>query len=238
MNKLQNYKYICKNCKKGFPKKYNYDMHKKRKFPCVKKEKEIKPPEQINLSDDKCPFCNMQCKKRNINSHYRTTCKLIPESKRKFFIEKYNKDKRHIKTNIKKEEKEKAEEKKIELEIEKEEKENKPNIASNIEITNVDDCTKEELNVKRTSIPKAIKDVLWKREYGKSGVGKCYVCSEEITSRQFDCGHIKAVCKGGTNNINNLKPICSTCNGSMGSMNMKVFKKMYFDPIPLEKEEN
>lgn len=237
----QNYKHICKDCKKGFPKAFYLKRHQERKFPCVKKETEIKHPEQINLSDSNktsCPYCNNIYIKRAINKHYRTTCKLIPESKRKFFIDKYKKDERHIKTNLKKEKKKKEEEKKIELEIENEEKENKSKTANNIEITNVDDCTEEELNIKRTSIPKAVKDVLWKREYGKSGVGKCFVCSEEITSRKFDCGHIKAVCKGGTNNINNLKPICSTCNGSMGSMNMKVFKKMYFDPTLPEKDEN
>jgi len=31
----------------------------------------------------------------------------------------------------------------------------------------------------------------------------------------FQCGHILAVCRGGTNNIDNLMPVCQLCNNSM-----------------------
>lgn len=49
--------------------------------------------------------------------------------------------------------------------------------------------------------------------------------------KEFDCGHIKAVVNGGTNTLNNLKPICSTYNSSMGSTNLEDFKKEYFSKI-------
>jgi hypothetical protein len=39
---------------------------------------------------DKCPYCAKICKKRNQPYHFRNNCKLIPESKRKVFIDKYN----------------------------------------------------------------------------------------------------------------------------------------------------
>lgn len=49
--------------------------------------------------------------------------------------------------------------------------------------------------------------------------------------KNFDYGHIKPISRCGTNNIHNLKAICSNCNTSMGTMNLFVFKEMYFDPI-------
>jgi 5-methylcytosine-specific restriction endonuclease McrA len=82
---------------------------------------------------------------------------------------------------------------------------------------------------KRINIPKTVKDKLWDDTYGsKCGEGSCYVCSIVINSKQFECGHIVAVAKGGNNNINNLKPICATCNKSMSVKNLEEFKKEYF----------
>lgn len=82
----------------------------------------------------------------------------------------------------------------------------------------------------RISIPKTVKDNLWDQHFGKeAGIGKCYCCNAEINSKKFDCGHIISVADGGTNNIDNLKPICSTCNKSMGTQNMETFKKEYFE---------
>ena len=82
---------------------------------------------------------------------------------------------------------------------------------------------------KRKAIPKAVKDSVWDRTFGASkGIGKCYVCNNEINSKRFDCGHIIAVSNGGDNTIDNLKPICSTCNKSMGTKNMENFKQEHF----------
>jgi len=46
---------------------------------------------------------------------------------------------------------------------------------------------------------------------------------EPIQITNFDAGHIESEKRGGTNNINNLKPICRTCNTSMGTRNMNDF---------------
>lgn len=82
---------------------------------------------------------------------------------------------------------------------------------------------------KRKAIPKAVKDSVWDTTFGASkGIGKCYVCDGEINSKCFDCGHIIAVSNGGNNSKDNLKPICSTCNKSMGTKNMEEFKKEHF----------
>jgi 5-methylcytosine-specific restriction protein A len=87
----------------------------------------------------------------------------------------------------------------------------------------------------RISIPKSVKDKIWDQRFGKdAGLGKCFCCEEEINSKKFDCGHIVSVAEGGSNNIDNLNPICSTCNRSMGKTNMDTFKKEYFEKKSLK----
>lgn len=55
---------------------------------------------------------------------------------------------------------------------------------------------------------------------------KCICCNmNEINSFNFECGHIQPASKGGQCNIDNLVPICSLCNKSMGNLNMKHFMK-------------
>jgi len=89
---------------------------------------------------------------------------------------------------------------------------------------------KDKPKLMRISIPKTVKDKLWDDNFGHdAGIGKCYCCQKNINSKKFDCGHIMSVAKGGTNNIENLKPVCSTCNKSMGTTNMEEFKKEYFE---------
>ena len=43
----------------------------------------------------------------------------------------------------------------------------------------------------------------------------------------FHCGHIIAESKGGELSVNNLKPICQSCNSSMGTQNMDEYIKKY-----------
>ena len=82
---------------------------------------------------------------------------------------------------------------------------------------------------KRKSIPKAVKDKVWNTYIGKScGIGKCYCCDTIIDSKNFDCGHVVAAAHGGKNVTENLRPVCSTCNKSMGTQNMDEFKRIYF----------
>lgn len=87
---------------------------------------------------------------------------------------------------------------------------------------------------KRKYIPKCLKILVWNKNIGKEqGIGKCYVCESEIDSKDFECGHIISVKEGGENILDNLLPICSSCNKSMATKNLHEFKKEYF-----KKEEN
>lgn len=82
---------------------------------------------------------------------------------------------------------------------------------------------------RRKSIPKAVKDTVWSKYIGANNAeGKCYVCSRTIHITSFDLGHDKARANGGNDHINNLRPICRTCNSSMGTTSIEVFKKKYF----------
>jgi 5-methylcytosine-specific restriction endonuclease McrA len=54
---------------------------------------------------------------------------------------------------------------------------------------------------------------------------------------EFDAGHIIAVTNGGSDNLDNLAPVCGTCNKSMGTQNLQDFKTVYFLPSSSPKDE-
>ena len=81
----------------------------------------------------------------------------------------------------------------------------------------------------RKSIPKTLKNKVWDTYIGREkGIGNCFCCNKEIDSKNFDCGHIISVKQGGPTTLENMRPLCSTCNKSMGEKNMEQFKNKYF----------
>lgn len=68
-------------------------------------------------------------------------------------------------------------------------------------------------------IPKALREQVWLKYSGTSFVATCYVawCSNKITPFVFEVGHNIPSSKGGRTSIDNLRPICSSCNKSMGN---------------------
>ena len=80
----------------------------------------------------------------------------------------------------------------------------------------------------RKKIPKAIKEMVWAKYIGMDKpTGKCYVCRRPIHFTNFEVGHNKAVAKGGSDNINNLRTICRSCNLAMGTTPIEVYKRKY-----------
>lgn len=78
----------------------------------------------------------------------------------------------------------------------------------------------------RTGIPKTVRVTLWNRTFGeRNGVGHCHCCMREITQQNFECGHVIAVANGGSDTLDNLRPLCVMCNRSMGTENMDSFIK-------------
>jgi 5-methylcytosine-specific restriction endonuclease McrA len=51
----------------------------------------------------------------------------------------------------------------------------------------------------------------------------------DIYQASFSCGHIISEFNGGLNKIENLMPICNSCNSSMGIKDMNEYKKEFFD---------
>jgi len=70
---------------------------------------------------------------------------------------------------------------------------------------------------KKATIPKAIREQVWIKTFGKEFEHSCYIswCKNTISVFDFHVGHDKPESKGGTLSINNLKPICARCNLSM-----------------------
>jgi len=80
-------------------------------------------------------------------------------------------------------------------------------------------------NQKKEPIPSAIRNLVWSTYISsESRIGKCFCCGvEPITCANFDCGHVIARCRGGQATVENLRPICGNCNGSMHTQNMFEF---------------
>ena len=72
---------------------------------------------------------------------------------------------------------------------------------------------------RKKNIPKAIREQVWIKTIGKIYEDECYIhwCKNIINVFDFHVGHDIPESKGGTLDINNLKPICARCNQSMGN---------------------
>lgn len=100
-----------------------------------------------------------------------------------------------------------------------------------IEYVNNPPKTEEKQTYKKPNkktIPKTLKNMVWDKYIGREkGIGKCNCCNNEIDAKHFECGHVISEATGGSTYIDNLRPICSLCNKSMGIQNMDEFKTKY-----------
>jgi len=74
-------------------------------------------------------------------------------------------------------------------------------------------------NKRKDRIPKALREQVWLKHCGEVYSIKCPViwCKNKITVHDFQCGHNIPESKGGSTRIDNLIPLCSRCNLSMGN---------------------
>ena len=81
---------------------------------------------------------------------------------------------------------------------------------------------KREAKKKKQSIPKNVRVIVWNHYIGEDIIKhKCLCCKKvTISNTNFEVGHVLSEKCGGTHEINNLRPICFSCNHSMGSENM------------------
>ena len=79
-----------------------------------------------------------------------------------------------------------------------------------------------ELKKRKSKIPKNVKINVWNTHIDPNiQRHKCLCCKKSIISiTEFHVGHVISENAGGTLEINNLRPICASCNYSMGTANM------------------
>jgi len=77
----------------------------------------------------------------------------------------------------------------------------------------------------RRNLNQAQRRKLWDTYIGKEhGIASCMCCGvTEIQVDNFHAGHVQADANGGSMDLNNLRPICQSCNNSMGTRNMAEF---------------
>ena len=76
----------------------------------------------------------------------------------------------------------------------------------------------------KEKIPSKLREKLWIKTYGDENISKCPIsfCNSILDNSKkngWEAGHIISEYNGGTINIDNLKPICKSCNCSMGCKN-------------------
>lgn len=79
-----------------------------------------------------------------------------------------------------------------------------------------------------------IRVMVWNRFIGEEvGRAQCVCCGVAyITQMRFHCGHVVPAAEGGPTTVENLRPICETCNLSMGTRNMCEFQRTHgFAPL-------
>jgi hypothetical protein len=92
---------------------------------------------------------------------------------------------------------------------------------------------------KPRAVPKKLRQIVWNKYIGEErGIGFCQLCMKaKIDKLDFQCGHKVSVKNGGKTTIDNLFPICTICNQSMGSMNLDEYKSKYLN-VPNEEFEH
>lgn len=73
--------------------------------------------------------------------------------------------------------------------------------------------------LRKATIPRSLRNEVWLTYAGRTFEAKCHVrwCGALITPFTFEVGHNTPESKGGATTVGNLRPICPTCNRSMGN---------------------
>ena len=90
-----------------------------------------------------------------------------------------------------------------------------------------DDIIHVPINYRKKIGKRKRRDVWCKRNKDEI-IGRCYVCDHIVDYDDFECGHILAAYWGGLDSLDNLEPICKTCNRDMGVQNLAEYKTFYY----------
>ena len=77
-------------------------------------------------------------------------------------------------------------------------------------------------SIRRQPINKSLRSAVWTTYLNPDSFSdKCWCCKYAIINRDnFQSGHVISVAEGGDSKLENLRPICNTCNTSMSTKNM------------------
>jgi len=83
---------------------------------------------------------------------------------------------------------------------------------------------------KKDTIPAVLKTDVWRTYIGiEKGESECYCCKKKcLTQREFHAGHVIPERDGGPTTIENLRPVCASCNLSMGCQHMENFIQKHY----------
>jgi len=73
-------------------------------------------------------------------------------------------------------------------------------------------------------IPREMLAEVWKAHFGYSTQGSCFSCKKPLDVFSWEAGYVVAHARGGKKTADNLRPVCVSCNRSMGTENMDAFK--------------
>ena len=204
--------HTCEFCKKEFETKSIINRHLTTARFCIELQKE--KGVEVNEKFFKCEYCNKEVTSKNLLIYHRKICK-----KKQNYDEKDERIK-------------KLEQEVVQLSHRIKDIENlrQSLLEMSIKINKSEkpvDTNSEKY--KKVRVPKSMKMNVWYTYVGREvGLQKCMCCeTHEITQGDFECAHVIAEKKGGPNTIENLRPICSTCNRSMRTMNLFEYKEKY-----------
>lgn len=79
----------------------------------------------------------------------------------------------------------------------------------------------------KVPIPIVVREQVWKKcNPNTCDLGMCFTCCNDLYFRDMQCGHVKAHALGGDTTLENLMPVCKSCNNDMGVMNLFEYKEM------------
>ena len=89
------------------------------------------------------------------------------------------------------------------------------------------------VKTQKQKIPLAVKRQAWVNQYGPIPTVKCAVawCTNQISPFDFEAGHNIPESKGGQCSVENIIPICKSCNRSMSdNFTIDQFSKEFQKP--------
>jgi len=93
---------------------------------------------------------------------------------------------------------------------------------------NKDEIPDHKFKKQKDKISPKLRILVWTRWFSEKSLAPCPLCKEtiKIGRNGFHCGHIISEANGGETILENLRPLCSTCNVKMNSMNWNDYEKI------------